>query len=180
MTQLDESTLLQLYHSAVKAFPETAFRQHATDTIVIKKLDWIPFKGMKTLFVKGFAQNEGKEYETIILIKKVNYLNEENQGVRLRASDGLYYNFDKITEQQNVLVRCNCPDFRWRFSYYNHLETSLFGNKHKAYTSKGKREVANPMQLEGMCKHLMKTVKALSVAGIFAQKPMLSHSTRPD
>lgn len=165
---LDESSLTQLYHSAVAAFPHTTRRQHATNTIKIAKMDWVPYLGMKTLFIKGYAQNEGKEYETIVLFKKVAYLNEVNsKAVRIRASDGLYYNFDKITEDQNVLVRCNCPDFRWRFSYYDHLDKSLYGNKYKAYVSKGLRGPANPLQAEGLCKHLMKTVKALQEAGIF-------------
>lgn len=169
MELLDESSLVQLYHSAVNAFPNTMRRQHSTDTIKVVSLDWIPFLGMKTLFVKGRVENEGRNYDTIILFKNVNYdiQEQDRQCVHLQASDGGYYKFKKIDEgKTEVVLRCSCPDFRWRFSYYNHLEGSLYGRKPKAYKGSGGAP-ANPLQMEGCCKHLMKTVKALSRAGIF-------------
>lgn len=161
-----ESSLTDLYQSAVDAFPKTTKRQHATHPIVIKELTWTPFVGMKTLFIKGLAQNEDREYNTIILLRKVNYQGDE---VQITASDGLPYSFDRISlENTDVSVRCNCNDFRWRFSYYNHLDKSLYGSKPKKYESKG-GPPANPMEYEGMCKHLMKTMKALKEADIFLE-----------
>jgi hypothetical protein len=53
-----ESTLYDLHQSAVDAFPHTTKRQHATDTIRIVQLNWTPFLGLKTLYLKGLAQNE--------------------------------------------------------------------------------------------------------------------------
>ncbi len=162
-----ESSLIDLYQSAVEAFPNTTKRQHATDPIVIKELSWTPFVGMKTLFIKGVAQNEDREYNTIVLFRKVNY---NGRQVGITANDGLYYSFDRLSfENTDVSVRCNCPDFRWRFAYYNHIDKSLYGNKPKKYESKGVRPPANPMEYEGMCKHLMKTMKALKEADIFLE-----------
>ncbi len=162
-----ESTLVQLYNSALKAFPLCKYRQHSTNTIKIVKLEWVPFVGMKTLFVKGLAQNEGREYNTLVLFKNMNYLTEDKQAVKIIASDGLPYKFDKIIkEETDVLLRCNCPDFRWRFAWWNKLDHSLYGRAPAKYKSLGNRP-ANPMQLEGMCKHLMKTIKALYEANIF-------------
>lgn len=161
---LIESSVSDLYQSAVDAFPQTRMRQHATHTIKIANLRWTPFVGMKTLFIKGLAQNEGREYNPIILLKGIDY---QGQGVVITASDGIKYQFGKPSlEHTDVSIRCNCPDFYWRFNYYNHLDKSLYGSKRSKYESKG-GPPANPMELPGMCKHLMKTIKVLQEAGLF-------------
>jgi len=161
-----ESTLPDLYDSAVRAFPNTTLRQHATHPIVIKNLHWTPFKNMRTLFVRGLAQNEGKEYKPIILFKGVDY---KEDGVELIANDGKKYEFSPINlSETEVVLRCNCNDFKWRFSFYNHLDKSLYGRKPKKYESKGLRPSANPMELPGMCKHCMKLAEVLRQSGIFS------------
>lgn len=100
-----------------------------------------------------------------MLLKEINYSGDE---ITIIASDGKEYSFDKPTlESSDVLLRCNCPDFHWRFNYYNHQDKSLYGSKRGKYESKG-GPPANPMELPGMCKHLMKTVKVLQESGIFA------------
>lgn len=161
-----ESSAEELYRSAVKAFPNTKMRQHATHPIVIRELRWTPFVGVKTLFIKGLAQNEDREYGPCILFKGVNY---QGKAVKITASDGLQYNFDKLSlENTDVLVRCNCPDFFWRFNYYDHLDKSLYGTKRKKYESHG-GPPANPLELPGMCKHIMKMTKVISESGIFLE-----------
>lgn len=160
-----EASLDDLHQSAVDAFPLTAMRQHATHTIKITNLRWTPFVGMKTLFIRALAQNEGKEYNPIVLFKRVNYDGDE---VLVTASDGREVSFDKLsTENTDVLVRCNCPDFFWRFNYYNFSERSLYGRKRAKYESKGVGPPANPMEMAGLCKHLMKTAHVLRESGIF-------------
>jgi hypothetical protein len=141
-------------------------RQHATHPIVIRELRWTPFVGVKTLFIKGLAQNEEREYGPCILFKGVNY---QGKAVKITASDGLQYSFDKLSlENTDVLVRCNCPDFFWRFNYYDHLDKSLYGTKRKKYESHG-GPPANPLELPGMCKHIMKMTKVISESGIFLE-----------
>lgn len=164
MEQLNESSLEELFDSAVRAFPKTTKRQHVVGPIVIENLRWTPFVGMKTLFIKGHARNETRHYDTIVLFKNVNY--DGNQ-VKITASDGGVYKFNKLSlENTEVLVRCNCPDFKWRFNYYDHIDKSLYGPKRSKYESNG-RIPANPQRLPGMCKHLMATAKVLNDAGIF-------------
>jgi hypothetical protein len=161
-----ESSLQDLYLSTVSAFPQCGLRQNATHPIIIKNLTWVPFLGLKTLFVKSLAQNEEREYNPIILFKNVNYDGNE---VLLKASDGKQYNFDRISlENSDVLVRCNCKDFSYRFNFYNHLDKSLYGRKRTKYESKG-GPPANPSELPGACKHLWKTVHVLKEAKIFVE-----------
>jgi hypothetical protein len=168
MSEIAESTLVDLYNSAVAAFPKTRFRQHATQPIVIARLDWTPYLGLKTLFVKGLAQNEGREYTPLILFKGVRYhQNEDRNGLVTLVIDDRQYLLEQLSMEGNeALVRCNCPDFKWRFNYFDHLDRSLYGVKRAKYEAKLRPGTANPLELPGMCKHLMKLSQALSDSGI--------------
>ena len=161
-----ESSLEDLYQSAVAAFPNTTMRQHATHPIVITNLRWTPFIGVKTLFIKALAQNEGREYNPIILFKNVDYGKDQ---VKITDSNGREVSFGRLSlENTDVVLRCNCKDFYWRFNYYDHVDKSLYGRKRAPYESKGICPPANPLEMPGMCKHLMKTSHVLREAGIFS------------
>src|SRR5262245_54059262 len=111
-----ESTAEELYASTVKAFPRTTLRQHATHPVVIREVRLTPFVGTKTLFIKGLAQNEEREYNVVVLAKGVDYTGKQ---ATITASDGFKYSFNKLSvENTNILLRCSCPDFRYRFSWY--------------------------------------------------------------
>jgi hypothetical protein len=156
-----ETSINSLYKSTVDAFPGTKMRQYATDPIVISNLSWIPYVGMKTLFVKGLAQNEGREYNPIVVFKKVEYDAHEN-AVELIASDGKNYKLNRLSlENNDVLLRCGCSDFNYRFNYYDHLDKSLYNRKRKKYESNG-GPPANPKEMPGMCKHLIKLIETLN------------------
>lgn len=165
---LNESTLKELYKNAIDAFPQTTRRQHATDTIKVVKLDWTPFLGVRTLFLKGLIQNEGKEYNAMMLVKDVKYT--EGPGskiIRILASNGKEYYLNKISFGNNdVLVRCECADFHWRFKHYNSLDKSLFGRNRKKYEAIYRPNSANPSETAGMCKHLMKLMKILKESSL--------------
>jgi hypothetical protein len=161
-----EKSLVDLYKSTILFAPNTAYRQNATDTIKITHLDWLPFKGVKTLFVKGLAQNEGKEYNPIIVFKKVNYDVVENV-VSITATDKMRYVFEKLSLQEtDVLIRCNCKDFKYRFLEYLDPKTR-YGSKPKPYWKKTDRPYLNPLKIEACCKHLLKLMKVLDESGLF-------------
>lgn len=165
--KIDESSLVQLYDSAVAAFPNTKMRQHATHPIVIQNVDWMPFLGMRTLFTKGLAESNGNVYEPMILFKRVNY--HPQNGIEIRATDGLTYVFEQLSlGDTDVVLRCNCPDFRYRFAFYDHVDKSLYGRLPKKYVANGNGQPANPEEMPGMCKHLMKFSEVLRESGIIA------------
>lgn len=167
---LQESNLQTLYKSTVQAFPSTTKRQHSIDPIQIVELTWTPFLGVKTLFIKGLAQSgeSGKEYIPMILFKGVNYHNSKNERdwVEITANDGKDYVFERLGNDNEVLVRCNCLDFQWRFNYFDHKNNSLYGKVRKKYEANVRPGSANPLELPGMCKHLIKLVQSLDHAGI--------------
>ena len=162
-----ESTNAELYQSTVDAFPRTRFRQHATDPIKIVRLEWVPYLGVKTLFISSLAQNtdKGTQYRPMVLFKGVKYGQPGKGLVEIVASDEKQYAFERLSHDGNdVMVRCDCPDFRWRFNYYDWVDRSLYGNKRKKYDGSG-GPPANPSEMPGMCKHLMVLFKTIEEAG---------------
>lgn len=168
---LNESSLNDLYQSAVAAFPNTTKRQHSIDIIRINEINWTPFLGMNTLFLKGLAVNleNGNEYSPMILFKDVVYhaRKDKEDWAEIVANDGRNYVFERLGYAANdVLVRCNCPDFQWRFNFFDHEDRSLYGRKRRKYEATTAPGSANPNQMPGMCKHLMQLAMTLNNSGI--------------
>ena len=164
-----ETSLADLYKSTVKAFPKTTKRQHAIDDVKVERLEWVPFLGVKTLFIKGLAKNNDKKYECIMLFKNINYKDKQGKKIiEIKTSTGSEEFLEQINPNNNdVLLRCNCMDFYWRANYANHLDKSLFGRKRKKYESKGLFS-ANPENSPMMCKHLIKLSKVLAESKIIS------------
>lgn len=157
-----------MYKSAVDAFPNTTKRQYATNTVKVTKIEWTPYLGMKTLYAKALIQNEGKEYKAQMLFKGVVYHEQMEKGlVRLVVNDQSYLLEQLSSENTQVLVRCSCPDFRYRFNYYDFVDKSLSGTKATKYEGQNLWK-ANPLELPGVCKHLMKFHKALQESNILS------------
>lgn len=171
-----ESSLADLYSSTVEAFPRTTRRQHSIDPIRIERMDWTPYLGVRTLFVKGLANSNGKHYKPIILFKSVAYgeANDPNL-VELVASNGQHYWLNPLSYENNdVLVRCDCPDLRWRGLHYlrtDHNGPSLYGRDRLPYERKTPPPpdgypYANPLEMPMMCKHIIKFSKVIRESGI--------------
>jgi hypothetical protein len=168
MNKFLESSFKDLYSSTVNAFPKTTRRQHAIDPIKIVRLEWVPYVGLKTLFIKGLAQNteNSKEYNPILLFKKINYSSVKgNNYIEIRDNNGKNYLLEKISEN-DVLVRCSCKDFLWRGNYADHLDHSLYGRKRTEYASQTNRPPVNPNNDPMVCKHVIKLYKVIEQSGI--------------
>lgn len=159
--------MYNLYDSTEKAFPNTKLRQHATDTIEIKKIHFMPFVGTHTFFIKGEAFNieNNHEYNPIILFKKVIYHTNDKENLTKIHMDNKDYFFENIYDN-DVLVRCQCKDFFWRGNYPDFLDHSLWGKVRKKYESQGGLP-ANPTNAPLICKHIIKLAKVLSNSGLF-------------
>jgi len=164
-----ETSVNELHRSAVEAFPSTTRRQHSTHTVRIEHLDWIPFEGVGTMMVRGLANNEGRKNRAIVLFKGVKYESKEGRGVvPVMSSSGKVVHMRLLSPDENdVMVRCTCPDFRWRFAHWDKVGKSLFGRGPGRYEAVARPGSANPDGAEGMCKHLMKMVKIIEISGAF-------------
>lgn len=167
--QFLESSFDELYDSTVDAFPHTTKRQHATHLVEVKALSVMPFVGMKTLLAKAQAQSIEKEYNTFILFKGVNFQPEHN-AIKIKAGDGGKYLMERFNlEDTQISVRCNCKDFFWRFHHYDHVDKSLYGKNRAKYEALTNQGPANPKELPGMCKHLIKMFNTLYDEGLFTR-----------
>jgi hypothetical protein len=162
-----ETSIYELYKNIEKAFPKTKKRQFSTDTIRVENLTWIPFLGVKTLFIKGLIRNESKKYDCIMLFKNIKFNeNEQKKSIKIKMSNGKEYYVEQInSKEKDVLLRCNCKDFHWRFNFYNSKDHSLFGRKRSKYESAGGPK-ANPLELPGICKHLVKMSKIIKESNL--------------
>lgn len=163
---LFEGNFKDIYLSTVNSFP-TKKRQHSVDTIKIVNLNWVPYLGVKTLFIKALAQNveNGKEYNPILLFKNINFLNNKiKDSVEIIDRLGRTYLLEKI-KNNDVLLRCNCKDFFWRGNYADHLKKYLYGSKRSKYYSKSGLSV-NPNNDPLVCKHIIKLYIILNKSGL--------------
>jgi hypothetical protein len=166
-----ESSLNDLYRGAVRAFPETTKRQHATDTIKLSDFRWTPFLGLRTLYVRGLAQNEGREYNSAVVFKGVKYHpSDDARGLVALAAEGKRFLLEPLSLERNqVLVRCSCPDFHWRFQHFDYVDHSLQGPNRKPYEAKYRPGSANPMEQAGICKHVMAMMRDLRNSGLLEE-----------
>lgn len=159
---LFETSFYDLYKNIEFGFPNTQYRQHATHPISIKSINYLPFIGVKTLFIKAIAENNSKQYSPMVLFKRVNFSINESKNSSIIDSNGKKYYFEQLSlKDTNLLVRCNCGDFKYRFSYYNHKDKSLYGKVVPKYESLGLRGPINPKEVSGFCKHCIKLFEVL-------------------
>ena len=164
---LTESSLKDLYKSSVDAFPDTTKRQHAVDPIKVTSIRWLPYLGVRTLFVKAEVRSEDRHYNPMVLFKNVQYHNENAKGlVRLAVENRIYFLEQLSLVDTDALLRCQCNDFKWRFQHFDKLDRSLYGSNRKRYEALHNPGSANPEELPGMCKHLMKLMNILEESGI--------------
>lgn len=154
-----ESNFEELYKKTVAAFPKTKARQHLVYEIVIKNVKYTPFVGMKTLFITAEAYSKENQYKPIILFKNVIY--KENSKIIVKDEMNKKYFIENIG-QNDLMCRCDCPDMKWRFSWFNYLDKSLYNKPPKKYESQGLWE-ANPKELPGMCKHIQALFKNIYI-----------------
>jgi hypothetical protein len=120
-----------------------------------------------TVMVKSVAKSEvgAGNYNTFLQAKDISISSEKDKTHRTQLSDGAYMGSIDYRKTE-VKVRCDCPDFRWRFAYYNDLKQALYGLRPPPYKRKTNRPPVNPRHLPGMCKHLFNVVKILSSRGV--------------
>jgi hypothetical protein len=166
---LNESNLTQLYNSSVVAFPNTKKRQHVVDDINLNGLSWLPYKGVKTLYVKGHTQNINNDHrhDPIILFKKVIY--HDNKGdniIKLNDKNGKSFFINQLNDTNDVVIRCPCEDFKWRFNYTDNIDKSLYGRVRRKYNASNEPGSSNPKMMPGVCKHIMQMMKTMRQLGI--------------
>jgi hypothetical protein len=165
---LELSSVPALQGNIERGFPETKKRQHVTHEVVISNVQYMPYIGMKMLHVKSISASNGNQYQQALQFNGVAFEDADtDQNATFQASDGEDYHVQPLElTGHNVKVRCNCMDFHYRFANYNSQDKSLVGKPPPLYQRKTNRPPVNPLQVPGMCKHLLKLVEILQRYGL--------------
>lgn len=119
-------------------------------------------KFAKTLTFYGEVKSAKKisAYTVIIMFKGVTEtlgLTEEEifQGYQPKPSLG----------KNDILVRCSCPSYRFRFDKANRLARAGTGARFGIYHRKTDRKPNNPYDIPGACKHIFEFISYLQQQG---------------
>lgn len=128
----------------------------------------IPSVADRTITFKTKVVGETANYNVTITFTNVKFANELQSGyVQIKAVDGSDYIFKQFTlSQTQARVSCNCLDFYYRFSVWNHSKNSLDGDPPQPYVKVTDRPPVNPNKVPGACKHIMKFMAFLKSEGI--------------
>lgn len=138
---------------------------------ITKIVDMNPIPSSNQLVVKGLSQGT-KLYQLTMNIFNVRYNKTPDRqfplNVRLKNGTAMYASQIPVSEAK-VQVRCSCPDFYYRWWYYNNKNKVLTGPPMPAYARKTKtRPEVNPLHIPGACKHIISLTDRLIAAKILA------------
>lgn len=164
----DGEVLLELSLSNLKNNTRRAFgpkrSQKSNKTRVVNYMA-IPSVDDKTLLLKFKVTGETSPYNVEVRFTNVKFGEEGSYPSmsKIVAMDGNEYQFKKFTSAQTqAKVKCNCLDFYYRFSVWNHGKNSLEGDPPEPYVRKTDyMPSVNPTRTPGMCKHIMKVIEFL-------------------
>ena len=170
LNQLNElyETAFAVLKSNAKKLP-SGNREVDAVPVSILKLEITPSVNSGDLKIEGQARTgDGDTHRTIVSFENIEYDDENtSSNVTFTGSDGETYNTMPISlSKVNVKVTCECLDFYWRFAKYNAKDGSLHGKAPPPYLKRSARAPANPQNVPGVCKHLIKTVEELKQSGL--------------
>lgn len=168
--RLTETTYGDLERNVMNFQPPTKKRQHALAPLQIQGMEFSPIPNAGNLLVEGIVNNSQSEtkmnaqYAPKILFSEVEFHQPEGEEevsnpntLTIEGKNGKEFTISPlILNKNNVKVGCNCLDFWWRFSFYNHRDQSLLGYDMGFYKKRTQRPPVNPRQVPAMCKHLLK------------------------
>jgi len=165
---LEEATYAELERNTRNSMPATNKRQNATPEVRMQKMELVPAKESDTLMVKGTVAGKTAVYHTSVLFDNVIYDDaDQADNITFTGSDGDDYHIEPIyLARHNCKVHCTCLDFYWRFATQNHKANSLDGEPPPPYVKRTNRPPANPANVPGVCKHIIKTVEELQKSGV--------------
>lgn len=161
---VEASTIPQLDAKARQAFPNTRKRQNDVGSVtVLPGIVYAPNvpKNELTIDTRTRSRSGNAHTQRIILYRVQFGQNGEPNLVPLPDQE-VGVQPIKLTAETSR-VACSCMDFRFRFAPHNHQDDSLAGDPPPQYQKVpgSNRPEANPSNLPGICKHLMRVVQHL-------------------
>lgn len=139
---------------------------------VTKIVDMNPIPNSHQLVVKGLSQGT-KLYQLTMNIFGVQYSKDMSSefplSVRLKNGTALFAAQIPVSSAR-VQVRCSCPDFYYRWWYWNNKNKVLTGPPMPPYVRKTAHyPEVNPLHIPGACKHIISLTDRLIAARILVK-----------
>lgn len=177
---LTETTYGGLERNVMNFVPRTKKRQFALAPLQVQGMEFSPLPNANNLLVEGQVANPQSEtkmnavYSPKILFQEVEFHQPEGEEevanpntLTIEGKNGKEFTISPLLlNKNNVKVSCNCLDFWWRFSFYNHRDQSLLGYDVGFYKKRTQRPPVNPRKVPAMCKHLLKLAIELKNNGV--------------
>lgn len=128
----------------------------------IENLDLRYDEGVKTLTFYGTIHSSSSPiaYTMIITFKDVDRV----EGLTDEEIQQGYMPKPSLTDNE-VMMRCSCPSYRFRFDDANRRNQAGTGARFAAYHKKTDRAPINPDHIPGACKHLIEFIGYLQDRG---------------
>lgn len=168
----DPEFLIELSMSNLKNNVKRSFgpeREQRSNRIQVTNYQLIPSLPEKTLLVKANIRGIDSNYQTQIRFTNVKFSDTlQPLFTLIRAVDGSDYYVRQFTSAQTqAKVKCNCLDFYYRFSVWNHQKSALEGDPPKPYVRRTDyMPPVNPDKTPGMCKHVIKLLQFLKTENL--------------
>ena len=173
LQDLFEFNLAQLRTNIERGFPRTRARQHRVNMVNVTKVEYIPYPEQYALLVRAAVRGEEMTYNSRMLFRDVEYRDADSDiVVTFKATNGEDYHIVPVfRDLHDVELSCTCMDYAWRFWMQNFQQDTQFGKGPNPYRRKTPpppdgRPYANPEEVAGMCKHLIKLSDHLQQIGI--------------
>lgn len=167
--RLDEIAVRQIVAKTKQAFPNTG-RELARVSTNITHLLYDVYQPNQMIKCEADVMSNGMEYSSIIEFSEVQFVEEETTpgaSVEVVGTNFRKYQIRPLSmEGNNAHVRCSCPDFIYRFAFYDYQRDCLYGPLPPKYVRKTQRPPVNPTKSIGMCKHLHAVVERLKREGV--------------
>lgn len=173
LKSLFEDNLAQLRTNIERGFPNTRARQHRANMVNVTKTEFIPYPQQYALLIRAAVRGEDGTYNSRMLFRDVDYQDADNPNVvTFKAVNNEEYHIVPVfRDLHDVELGCTCLDYAWRFWMQNYQKDVQFGQGPSPYRRKTPpppqgRPYANPMEVTGMCKHLIALSQSLEKTGI--------------
>lgn len=144
-------------------------RKQSSTKVQIARTIFIPSVDDETLEVRATTNSKEQKYRTSMLFDEIEWVDEPGAKVAtIIGSDNTEYYLTRIPlNNVDVMVKCTCLDFYYRFAVWNHKDQSLIGKPPPPYIKTTDRPPVNPKRVPGVCKHLIKLLDTLMSKRLF-------------
>ena len=154
--------------SEMKQFPRTV-KQYPR--LKIKSLEEVFMVGVKSLLYKSVIEGETDDYLTTVRFFniEINETKTKQFTEIVKVGDKIKYFKSPGVRSNPVMLKCSCPDFRFRWEKPLFDNKGLIGNWRKYERKTPPPPIgwpyANPDDLVGFCKHIWSLLNALRDSG---------------